>query len=159
MQGQQHDINRVCVLAMRAIGRGHSAATKFSAVMGLPKPVSKPTFSKYTKDWNECCIDQSEEVLEAAGEEVWQLVRGIDEEGDEDEKGEDEEGEDEKEEAEVLDCKVSIDGSWLTRGRHSKHGFVSVITDITGKVLDRPYKCSICHQCTQWKNKDHDGIE
>lgn len=149
MQGQQYDINKACVLAMRAIGRGHSAATKFSAVMGLPKPVSKPTFAKYTKDWNERCIDQSEEVLEAAGEEVWGMIRGEDKEGDDEEEGEDE----------VLDCKVSIDGSWLTRGRHSKHGFVSVISDISGKVLDRIYKCSICRQCSQWKNKDHEGIE
>ena len=58
------------------------------------------------------------------------MVRGIDE-GAEGEEGEDKEGDDE-----VLDCKVSIDGSCLTRGRHAKHGFVRVISNITIKVLD-----------------------
>ena len=38
--GNQFDVNKSMVLSLRCIRKGTSAASKFSAVMGLPKPVS-----------------------------------------------------------------------------------------------------------------------
>lgn len=37
----------------------------------------------------------------------------------------------------LVDIPVSVDGSWLTRGKQSRHGFVTVISVDTGDVLDR----------------------
>ena len=143
-QGHQHDVNKLMVIAMRTIGRGQSAATKFSAILGLPKPITRTTFAKYTKMWAHDSLRESEQKLVEVGKELRQLIRNNND-NDNDE--------------EILDCSVSIDGSWLTRGRHSKHGFVSVISDITGKVIDRVHKCSACKECERWKNRDEDDIE
>ena len=59
----------------------------------------------------------------------------------------------------ILDCDVSVDGSWMTRGHHSRHGFVSVISDLTGKVIDRIHMCKDCIECKRWENSDQSGIE
>ena len=69
-KSNQHSINKLLVLAMRAIGRGHSAAAKFSAIMGLPKPGTRSAFSACTKQWSELSLDSCEEELMEAGKEV-----------------------------------------------------------------------------------------
>jgi hypothetical protein len=71
----------------------------------------------------------------------------------------DEDIEDVKSEDGIVTCAVSVDGSWLNRGFHSRHGFVSVISMDTGKVLDRIYLCSTCKQCSKWAGKDKEGEE
>jgi hypothetical protein len=65
--------------------------------------------------------------------------------------------EDSFDDATIKNCSISIDGSWLTRGFASKHGFVSVISTETGKVLDMIYLCSTCRGCNRWKGSNRDN--
>ena len=51
--GRIYDINRAFVLAFRLIGRGHSAAEKFTSVMNLNKPVNRKPWTEYTKTLEE----------------------------------------------------------------------------------------------------------
>jgi hypothetical protein len=59
----------------------------------------------------------------------------------------------------IVECAVSIDGSWLTTGFSSRHGFVSMISIDTGKVLDRIYMCSTCTGCAKWSDNDKHTTE
>ena len=200
-QGQKYDINKSLVLAMREIGRGHTAANRFCISLGLPKPVSNHPYSNYNKEWCDHSTDVCEQSMKAAADELRQQLAAVqdvqdeqcddtdkeednndtvnndisdnngDEYGDEDnnndtadddntdnnkdEDSEDEDGDDIK----VLDCAVSVDGSWLTRGHHSRHGFVSVISDLTGKVIDCIHMCSDCVECKRWEQADQSGID
>ena len=47
----------------------------------------------------------------------------------------------------------------MTRGKHSKHGFVSVISEFTGKLLDRIHMSSDCVVCKKWAQADHTSLE
>jgi hypothetical protein len=46
-----------------------------------------------------------------------------------------------------VECGVTIDGTWLHRGKTSRHGLVTAISIDTGKVLDRHYMCTVCQPC------------
>ena len=50
----------------------------------------------------------------------------------------------------TINCAASFDGSWKSRGFHSRHGFVSAISADTGEVLDCVYLTSLCKQCAKW---------
>jgi hypothetical protein len=56
-QGHAYVVNRNMVLAMRNIGKGWSGAMKFSAVMGLPKPISRTSFTSQTQFWKNAAED------------------------------------------------------------------------------------------------------
>ena len=53
----------------------------------------------------------------------------------------------------TVDCAASFDGSWKSRGYHSRHGFVSAISANTGEVLDCVYMTSLCKVCAQWAGR------
>ena len=53
----------------------------------------------------------------------------------------------------TIDVAASFDGSWKSRGFHSRHGFVSAISADTGEVLDCVYKTSLCRECAKWTGK------
>ena len=47
--GRFYDVNRRSVLAMRRIGRGHSASQKFCGVMDMPGPTKEEYFRRHQK--------------------------------------------------------------------------------------------------------------
>ena len=55
--------------------------------------------------------------------------------------------------SEMIECGVTVDGTWLNRGVSSRHVFVSVISVDTGEVLDYHYMCSVCPDCETWEDK------
>jgi hypothetical protein len=143
--GRQFEVNKVLVLAMRNIGRGFHAATKFSAIMDLPKPVNATSYAGHTKEWEKIAEEGTLKSMQEAGSELRERLIAMCDEPVEDD-------------AEI-DCAVSVDGSWLSRGRHSRHGFVSAISDLTGKVLDCHHLSSTCRECELHKNLDTGGLE
>ena len=143
--GHQYEVNKSLVLAMRTIGRGCQAATKFSAVMGLPKPINAASYAGHTKEWERLSEETVMSSMEEAGNDLRERILAMSEE--------------QIEQDAILDCAVSFDGSWQSRGRHSTHGFVSVISEVTGKVLDRQHLSSTCRECQIHKSQDKDGVE
>jgi len=49
---------------------------------------------------------------------------------------------------------MSGDGSWKKRGFTSLLGVVTLIGNLTGKVIDLVIKSSICKGCMSWKPKE-----
>ena len=56
----------------------------------------------------------------------------------------------------VVDCDVSLDGSWLRRGYASLNGFVSAIERCSDKVVDVEVMTKDCRSCKMWNDKKDD---
>ena len=97
---------------MRIIGKGRNAASKFCAVMNLPQPVSVTPYSDHTKHISE----KTKSVLLQELQNAAKRVHALKESEDEDLCHES-----------VVDCGVTIDGSWIS-GLSSRHGFVTVMS-------------------------------
>ena len=52
---------------------------------------------------------------------------------------------------EVICVGVSIDGTWMKRGRLSKYGVVAAISCETGEILDYEIMCKLCDKCKAYK--------
>ena len=53
----------MCVLAMRSIGCGRSAAKTFSGFMNLPNPVTYSVWSRKTEKLSETVIDRADKQM------------------------------------------------------------------------------------------------
>ena len=109
-----YDVNRRSALAMRIIGRGRAALTKFCAVMNMPGPVAKKSFQTHVK----AIARVSKEVAETEMKKAVEEIRAAANAGNN----------------ETLDISVSCDGTWARRGFQSLYGMVSAIHVDTGKV-------------------------
>ena len=98
-------------------------------------PSSKSTFVEYHQLIGEKSQLHVEDSLKRVREEVRQFYGAVSE-------------------SEIVDCLVSIGGTWQKRGHQSLLGAVYVIEYQTGKVLDYKICCKCCHDCN-W-NKDAD---
>ena len=100
-------------------------------------PSSKSTFVEYHQLIGEKSQLHVEDSLKCAREEVRQFYGAVSE-------------------SEIVDCLVSIDGTWQKRGHQSLLSAVYVIEYQTGKVLDYKVFCKFCHNCNLHKNWDKD---
>ena len=129
-----YDVNRRSALAMRIIGRGRAALTKFCAVMNMPGPVAKKSFQTHVK----AIARVSKEVAEAEMKKAVEEIRAAANAG----------------KNETLDIAVSCDGTWARRGFQSLYGMVSAIHVDTGKVVDYEMKSKVCFKCRAKKDLD-----
>ena len=129
------DVNALSVLAMRTIGKSRNALLKFCAMMDLPDPVSSNPYTDHTKDWAEKAAGVCEEMMNEAASELKRLKI---QNGEWDGEG-------------TCECAVTVDGSWAHTGYSSRHGFVSVISVDTGKVLDYVTLSNECRLCKKWE--------
>ncbi len=106
--------------------------------MNLPPPSSKSTFVEYYQLIGEKSQLHVEDSLKRAREEVRQFYGAVSE-------------------SEIVDCLVSVDGTWQKRGYQSLLGAVYVIEYQTGKVLHYKVICKFCHDCNLHKNCDNDA--
>ena len=130
------EINRALVLGMRTLGKGREAAAKLCAALDLSAPVSKKSYSAQIKKIESLTKPVSDLKLSNAAEKVREYKIETEEQNEE-----------------VIECGVTVDGTWLNRGTSSRHGFVSVISVDTGEVLDYHYMCSVCPECETWEDK------
>jgi hypothetical protein len=126
----------MAVLAMRSIGKGRAAATRFSAFMNLPNPVSY-------KCWNTKTTALSETVRNLAETQMKDACAQLRN----------------SQSDEVVDIGVSIDGAWQTRGMSAHHGLVAAISIESRQVVDSHLMTNQCATCDKWKDKDKDSLE
>lgn len=138
-----YELNRTLVLGMRAIGKGRASASKLSSFLGLPNSISDRHWAKHTNFFRDVSSRCAEEALDTAVMKLKRLKLDIQSDDDDDDYVRET----------VVDCSVSVDGSWMTRGFHSRHAFVSVISIDTGECLDRIYMCSSCDKCKAWEGR------
>ena len=136
-ESKVNEINRALVLGMRTIGKGREGAAKLCAALDLPAPVAAIPYATHNKSIESLTTPVMDQELSRAAEKIRQIKL---ENGETDNTG-------------IVECGVTIDGSWLNRGVSSRHGFVSVISVDTGEVLDYHYMCSVCQACEAWDDK------
>ncbi|XP_031566223.1 uncharacterized protein LOC116301325 [Actinia tenebrosa] len=121
------EVNRSVVLAVRSIGRGHSAAQKFCSIMGLPQPPNHSRWSEHSKVIQEKCKEILGEELQQSALELRDVHNAKNDS--------------------TVDVGVSLDDSGCTRGWSATDACVGVISTDTGKVVDVVHKTSSCSEC------------
>lgn len=134
-----YEINKATCIAMRAIGKGRSAAMKLFSIMDLGKPVSNKTWTRQTTDLTNQIRIVAERNMKLAAEEVHTIAAG---DGAFVQDG-------------VVSAGTSFDCSWNSRGWQAKQGVVAAIAQINGKIIDVVQKISYCREC-KVKQKERD---
>ena len=147
--GRYFEINRMLVLAMRSIGKGHFAAKKILRLMNLQPPVHPTCWRRYTK----VLTDVTEELLENnLKEEAFNVKRYLQTVGQIDSNIDEQTLRNQ-----VIKISASVDGSWGTRAWSSRDGIVDICFEETGKILDVIIKSSKCRQCLLKTNEEKSG--
>lgn len=131
------EINVRMVSFVRSLGRGHSALTKFSMHTNSPEPMTRKNYRKiFMKVHGATQIVAEESMMKAAREVKEKKQIDLDNHNED-----------------VVDCAVSIDGTWQRRGHASHHGVVTTISVDTGKCLDVETLSNICNICHHWEER------
>lgn len=126
------EVNSRSVLAMRLTGQGRAGLATFAGVMGMPPPVSASNFSVHNKKLRDATEKIKDANQSAAAKHLRKNVA----------------------EDEVVDVKVTLDGTWARRGHQSLYGVVVVASWETGQVLDTEVLSKYCHACNKKRNAD-----
>lgn len=127
---------------MRTLGRGHTGAKKFCALMNMPSPPAAKNYSKISSVITSCLRFIAKESMRKAAEEVRNLKGLNDSAG-----------------TEPGNCGVSCDGTWQKRGFSSRNGCVTTISIDTGKVFDVEALSQACKQCELHEHLDNNTEE
>lgn len=123
---RRRDINSRSVYASQ--GMGYNGLVDFCATMGIPQPISRKSYEKYTTTTASSSVDLAEKLMNEAA----QRLRDVDVDTNS---------------TTVKDVAVSVDGTWQKRGHNSKIGVVFIIAMQTGEILDYEIKSLYCHLC------------
>ena len=129
------EVNIRSVIAFREIGRGHEAMKTFSSMMNMPKPLAIASFNDINNNLHQTYIDTALDSMKSAANEVRTSIKPG------------------ASESEMVDCHVSVDGSWHKRGHSSMNGFVSAISPENKKVIDYQVFSKFCKGCLIWEQK------
>ena len=91
---KSYEINIRSVIAFREIGRGHEAMKTFTTMMNMLKPLAIASFNDINNNLYQIYIDTALQSIKVVGNEVRMPIEPGCSEGD------------------IVDCQVSIDGSW-----------------------------------------------
>ncbi|GFU72239.1 uncharacterized protein TNCV_625891 [Trichonephila clavipes] len=127
-----HNINLSSVFGLRTIGKGHSAVRKLCSATNVNFP-SKTAFRCLEKKLEHVSNKVACKIMNEAAAEVHKK-NNFDE---------------------VIQCGVSVVGTWQRRRHLSLNGCVSVISIDTGKVLDTEVLSKMCRICLK---KTEDSI-
>ena len=126
-------VNTKSILAMRTIGKGRVSPDTFTATIGMLFPVSKPSYSCHNKKIAAAMSLKREVQLSAAAAFLWKDAT-LDE---------------------IVDIRVTYDGTWSRRGHQAKYGVV-VDSWENRLVLDTEVLSKFCYECHAKKNMDTD---
>ena len=151
-ENRVYGINRGLVLALRLIGRGHSAAERLMSVLNLPSPVGRAPWSSHTKTLLKAVNELLDTQLSSAALEVkrFKIANGSLAVGGA-------EKSDQELRELVVEAGASIDGSWSSRGWSARDGVVAAVSVDTGKVLDVVYLTNSCTSCDQKERELKEG--
>ena len=145
-RGKGFEINRASVLGFRAIGRGHAGASKTLSFLGL-KPIDKHYWSENAKKIEAEAKNLLENELNRAAFEVKESKFALDLlDCTREQLGE-----------VVVDCGVTIDASWCSRGWSATDAVIAAISVDTGKVVDVVHMSSSCTECKKMDKRKMEG--
>ncbi|GFV95998.1 uncharacterized protein TNCV_2096661 [Trichonephila clavipes] len=124
---KMNELNTRFVYGLRLIGRGVSAGRKLCAVLNLPPFLSKLAFRQQEKKTLlSAAFSIGEKIMNDAAKGIRQLKKSI---------------------HGIVNCGVSVDGTWQRRGFSSLNGCVSAISVDTGKIIDFETLSQFCRKC------------
>ena len=126
-------LNTRSILAMREIGRGRSYLESFCGVMDMLPPVVSSSYMEHNQVLADASYKAAVDNMNAASAHLHRL-KGVDPH-------------------DILDVRVTCDGTWSRRGFSAIHGVVAVISHDTGQVLDFQIMTKTCTACAQQKTR------
>ncbi|GFY07707.1 uncharacterized protein TNCV_4095771 [Trichonephila clavipes] len=128
---KMNELNTRFVYGLRLIGRGVSAGRKLCAALNLLPFLSKLAFRQQEKKLLSAAISIGEKIMNDAAKGIRQLKKSI---------------------HGIVNCGVSVDGTWQRRGFSSLNGCVSAISVDTGKIIDFETLSQFCRNVIQRRN-------
>nr|XP_047122595.1 uncharacterized protein LOC124806069 [Hydra vulgaris] len=129
------EINVRSVMAFREIGRGRDAMLTFTSIMNMPPPLSKPSFDCINSKLYDAYKSVAEQSMKNAAMEARRILKPDSNMND------------------VIDCGISIDGTWQRRGYSSLNGVVVATSHDNNKVLDTVTLSKFCKGFQIWERK------
>ncbi|XP_062518896.1 uncharacterized protein LOC134194016 [Corticium candelabrum] len=128
------DVNRRVVLAMRMIGCGLEPLQRFCGYMNMPGSMGEHPFQNHVTALRNAAKEEAVESMKKAVDDI----RHFHEENVDG----------------TISIGVSGDGTWRKRGYSSFHGVGTVISIVSGKLVDLSVKSSYCRACAVCKKKE-----
>jgi hypothetical protein len=126
-------LNTRSILAMREIGRGCRYMETFFGIMNMLPPLSPRSYMKHNQALATASMSAANNNMIAASDYLHRLHS--------------------VEPSDVLDVRVTCDGTWSRRGFTAIHGVIVVISYDTGQVLDFQVMSKSCTACSQQKTR------
>ena len=133
-RGRSHDINRRMTYVASQMGFGQSGLDELATYLGMPGGLSMPSFQLHLEHIETSLYANIQCHFDKAAEHLKKMIE------DEDESSADIS-------SKYFDIAVSFDGSWQKRGHTSIYGVVTVISPLSGEVLDAAVLCKKCVTC------------
>ena len=125
--GQAFEENRRAVLATRNVGDCHKGLVKLAGVLNMPPPVNKNAYRDIVDKLKEASETVAQQSMDVGAAETKQFY--------------------EAEEDEIFDVALSGDGTLRKRGFKSSVGILTVISLLSGKILDTEIMSKECRTC------------
>ncbi|GFT23979.1 uncharacterized protein TNCV_2062651 [Trichonephila clavipes] len=119
------EVNTRFVYGMRQIGKGFSAGFKLCGTLNLPRP-SKTAYTNHENKLMSVISEVSELSMQKAASKLLVLHPTKNK---------------------IVECGISVDGTWQHRGYFSMNGCVVALSVDTGKVVDFEIMSSYCPTC------------
>ncbi|GFX85919.1 uncharacterized protein TNCV_2473211 [Trichonephila clavipes] len=119
------EVNTRFVYGMRQIGKGFSAGFKLCGTLNLPR-LSKTAYTNHDNKLMSVISEVSELSMQKAASELLVLHPTKNK---------------------IVECSISVDGTWQRRGYSSMNGCVAALSVDTGKVVDIEIMSSYCPTC------------
>ena len=131
-------VNTRAVIAFREIGKGYAAIDSFALCMNMPPPMTKNNFNVINKLLHMVYVEAADDCTSNAAKETRDILSN-----------------DDSADA-VIDCQVSLDGTWQKRGHASINGAVTLMSRENGKCIDTYVFSKRCKGCDYWRTKIND---
>ncbi|GFX98535.1 uncharacterized protein TNCV_1501131 [Trichonephila clavipes] len=119
------EVNTRFVYGMRQIGKGFSAGFKLCGTLNLPR-LSKTAYTNHENKLMSVISEVSELSLQKAASELLVLHPTKNK---------------------IVECGISVDGTWQRRGYSSMNECLASLSDDTGKVVDIEIMSAYCPTC------------
>lgn len=123
------------VFAFRELGKGHAAMKSFARCMNMPPPMTTKTYNNINNVLHNAYEDTAKESTFLAAKETKEKISPCAPDGS------------------VVDCQVSLDGTWQKRGHASINGVVTLMSKENGKCIDTYTLSKKCQACHYWEGK------
>ena len=129
------EVNTRMVVAFREMGKGLKGLQSFGRCMNMPNCLSQKSYDSINKSLQRGYVEVAQASQRKAAAETREKGMTGDVES-------------------IVDCNVSVDGSWQRRGYSSLNGVVTLMSNENGKCLDTHVLSKACRGCMLWSGKE-----